>query len=149
MLQPRIGQVLKRVARISELDIEEILQEQSLDHRRFGEIALSMNLCAQRDVWRAWFMQLGDSTPRIDLREFGIDSQALQHVPWNIALHYQLMPLRVQEDQIVAAIAEDAALPSADELTPRLKKEIRFVRANTEQVRAALLAHYGALRTSA
>jgi type IV pilus assembly protein PilB len=139
--------MLKRVAGISDLDIEEILQEQSTAHQRFGEIALSMNLCSQPDVWRAWFMQLGGVTPHIDLRDFGIDSQALGQVPRNIALQYQMLPLRVNGGQIVAAIAEDAPTPPATEIEMRLKKEIRFVHASRPQIEAALAKHYGPART--
>ncbi len=149
MSSPRIGQMLKRVAGLSDLDIEEILHEQLTGRQRFGEIALTMNLCSQRDVWRAWFMQLGAFTPRIDLRDFGVDSQALCHVPRDLALQYQLLPLRVQEDNLVAAIGDDAALPPAEELSHRLRKDVRFVRAGGAQIETALAQHYGLVRTSA
>jgi type IV pilus assembly protein PilB len=149
MSPPRMGEMLKRIVRLSDLDLEEILQEQSANPRRFGEVALSLGLCTPMDVWRAWYGQLAVHTPRIDLGEFGVDSQAVDQVSREIATQYRLIPLRVFGNQIVAAISEDAPMPATSELAMRLKKEIRFVLAPAWQIDLAISAHYGALRSSA
>ena len=142
MSQLRIGQVLRKTAWLSELDVEEILLEQDSSHRRFGEIAISWGLCAPHDVWRAWYRQLGDATPWIDLDHFGVDSQAVAQVPRNVAMQFHILPLRVLGDQLVAAIAVDAANPPAQELGERIHKDVRFVRAEPRKIAAALSVHY-------
>src|SRR5450432_1950511 len=92
MQQPRIGHVLKKMLRLSEMDIEEVLNEQHATHRRFGEIALLLGMCAPQDVWNAWFSQLATHTPWIDLNEFGVDAQAVRQVSPEIAQAYQMVP---------------------------------------------------------
>ena len=78
MCRPRIGEVLSKFTGMSSMDVEEILQDQTVTNRRFGEIALSWGLCAPQDVWQAWYSQLDQDWPSVDLDDLGIDSQAVK-----------------------------------------------------------------------
>ena len=149
MPMERIGVKLRTIARLSELDVEEILQEQSLHPRRFGEVAISLGMCTPTDVWRAWFEQIGHRAPYVNLAEFGVDSQAVARVPREVAAQYRMVPLRAMGNQVVAAIADGSAIPPDMEVSLRLGMEVRFVRADARQVEAAIAEHYGALRNSA
>jgi hypothetical protein len=149
MPQARIGEVLRKMLRLSEMDVEEVLHEQSGTSRRFGEIALLLGMCAPQDVWNAWFSQLAGHTPWIDLHDFGIDAHAVEQVPAEVAVGYHFVPLRVVGNHLVAAISQDAADPPADEISLRIGKQVRFVRADSAQIQSAIDEHYGALRASA
>lgn len=141
MSQQRIGQVLQTMVSISDHDVEEILQEQHMTRQKFGEIALAWGLCQPSDVWHAWHTQLGGETPMVDLNVMGIDAQAVACVPMEIAVQNNMMPLRLDEDRLVVAIPLNAGLPDGD-LVRRLAKDVRFVRADAEQILAAIRAHY-------
>ncbi|MDP9174865.1 MAG: hypothetical protein M3O30_13525 [Planctomycetota bacterium] len=149
MAQARIGELLKKMLRLSEMDVEEVLHEQHLTHRRFGEIALLLRMCAPQDVWNAWFSQLASQTPWIDLKEFGVDVQAVQQVPADIAQRFGLMPLRVVGNCLVVAIGQDAPAPPMSEISQRVNKDVRFVRSDAGQIEAAIEEHYGAMLASA
>jgi type IV pilus assembly protein PilB len=144
----RFGEVLSKLTTISEMDVEEILQDQKVTHRRFGEIALSWGLCEPKHIWHAWYHQLATATPRIDLDDLGVDAQAVARVPRDVAVQYNLIPVRISEDQLVVAIAHEAAVPG-DELINRIGMQIRYVRASTEQIQSAIETYYEALRVSA
>lgn len=141
-MAPRIGEILSTMFRLSPLDIEEILQEQNVSTGRFGQIALSLGLCSPEDVWAAWYRQLTFGARRIDLEELGVDTQAVDQVPGDVARQYDILPVRTLGDQLVAAIAFEAAEPPTGELENRLRKQVRFVRADSQQVRNAIDRHY-------
>ena len=73
----RFGELLGRMVELTGHDVEEILNEQEVTHRRFGEIAMSWGLCRPEHVWHAWASQVSEEGTRIDLDDFGVDSQAL------------------------------------------------------------------------
>jgi type IV pilus assembly protein PilB len=145
----RIGNKLRQIARLTDLDVEEILQEQAYRPRRFGEVAISLGMCTPSDVWRAWFQQIGHMAPYVNLAEFGVDSQATAVLPRELAMEYHMVPLRVMGNQVVAAIADGSAIPPDVEVSTRLQMEVRFVRADPRQVDAAIAEHYGALLSPA
>jgi len=149
MSQQRIGELLKRTTRLCEMDVEEILHEQHVHYRPFGEIALEWGMCTPQDVWQAWFNQLGSQSPLINLEEVGIDAQAVAHVPRDVAMQYALMPLRVFGNHVVAAIPPEVQALPTGEIWNRLQKNVRFVRAAREQISRAIDFHYGALCASA
>src|SRR5687768_5822111 len=60
----RIGELLSGIVPLSNHDVEEILQEQSGTHRKFGEIALAWGLSQPEHVWNAWCRQLAQGFER-------------------------------------------------------------------------------------
>src|SRR5208282_4396358 len=88
MNAPRIGELLSRLVPLTSHDIEEILQEQRGSKRRFGEIALAWGLCQPEHIWSAWYMQIEHRIDKVDLRSFGIDSQALTMIPRELVVNY-------------------------------------------------------------
>jgi hypothetical protein len=138
-----MGELLSKMVRLTAMDVEEILEQQSVSNRKFGEIALEWGLCAPQHVWTAWYHQLAENQPLIDLNDFGIDTQAIQQVPQELAARLNIIPLRGCEDQLVVAIPPEAPESIMDELSRILGKNIRVVRANAEQIRHAINTHYG------
>ena len=102
-MSAKFGQMLRRFVPMSEHDIHEILDEQAVCHRKFGEIALSWNLCRPDHVWRAWCAQLAYQPQQVDLCEVGVDDgRLLPPSPILItAREYSVLPLRVLDDELV------------------------------------------------
>src|SRR5262249_32290829 len=100
----RIGQLLSKLVKITNHDIEEVLQEQAGSHQRFGDIALAWGLCRPEHVWQAWSEQVSDSLRTIDLDKIGVDTQAIAYLPRELAEHFCAMPIRMFGDTLVVAI---------------------------------------------
>ena len=77
----RFGELLGKLVKLSQHDVEEILEDQTATHRRFGDIALSWGLCQPEHVWQAWSDQLLTQVQRVDLETLGVDSQAAANFP--------------------------------------------------------------------
>ena len=138
--RPRIGELLRTLVPLSRHDIEEILQEQSANPRRFGDIALSWGLCRPEHVWQAWVQQSG-GTEVVDLEKIGIDAQAAGMLSGDIARQHHVIPLRVAGDTMLLASA-NGAVKHSDELSALVHRRVLFVRAEMEQVERMLDRYY-------
>jgi hypothetical protein len=138
----RIGERLSHMVPLSGHDIEEILSEQGTTGKRFGDIAIQLGLCSPEHVWRAWSGQLLESPQRVNLDEFGIDTQALAHLPASVALRFHVMPIRLLEPEVVLAVDEAAYPLVRKELLALLKDRVIFVLSSHQQISRALRTYY-------
>jgi hypothetical protein len=138
----RIGERLSRMVQLSGHDIEEILSEQGSTGRRFGDIAMQMGLCTPEHIWRAWSGQLDQSPQQVNLEDFGVDAQAVEHLPAEVAIPYHIMPLRILGNQLVVAV-DEAAYPHLSRVLPTvIQREVKFVLSSHRQIAEALRAYY-------
>ena len=78
----------------------------------------------------------------MNLDEFNIDVQALNHLPKETAFKYHILPVRVFEDSLVVAI-DEAAYPNASQKLPQeLHVRMRFVLSSHNEISRALRTHY-------
>jgi hypothetical protein len=123
-------------------DVEEILQEQLANRRRFGEIALAWGLCRPEHVWDAWCQQSADGAELVDLEKVGIDAQAAAMLPAETARQMIVIPVRVLNDAALLAVAETPTDPNAAELGKLMHRRVKFVRAAPEQLRRVIEIYY-------
>jgi type IV pilus assembly protein PilB len=138
----RIGERLSRMVPLSGHDIEEILSEQGVTGRRFGDIALQLGLCSPEHIWRAWSGQLAESAQRVNLDDFAIDAQAVTNLPPDVAVRYHVMPVRVLCDELVLAVDEAAYPQIADDLRRVLHHKLQFVLSSHRQISRAIRTYY-------
>jgi type IV pilus assembly protein PilB len=144
MATVQFGEVLGRLVHLSRLDVEEILQEQKVTHRRFGQIAMEMGFCAAQDVWQAWCEQLLTQVPRVDLDSLGVDSQAAAMFHRDVAMRLTVIPIRRLGHVLVVAVCD----PNTDRIEAELGLitdcELRFVLADAQQIQRVMNMYYPA-----
>lgn len=138
----RIGERLSNLVPLSGHDIEEILSEQGASGKRFGDIAIELGKCSPEHIWRAWSGQLAESPQHVDIEYFGIDSQAVAHVPHHLAVRYHAIPLRVLDDVVVIAVDEAVYPQAAKELLRHLNGKAQFVLSSHKQIARAIRSYY-------
>lgn len=138
----RIGAVLSRMGQLSPHDINEILTEQRTTGARFGEIALALGLVQPEHVWAAWCAQLERQLERVDLDEIGIDAQAVERVPAELALGLQVVPVRLFERELVVAVSDAGRVAGLADLAQRTNLSVRCVLADAGQIARALATYY-------
>ena len=121
-------------------DVEEILEEQSNNRWKFGEIALSWGLCRPEHVWDAWCQQSSQEGETLDLERVGVDARAAALLKPE-ARELMVIPVRVWAtrrggDRPTAyAGAHNAAIGTVWTC-------IKFVRADARQLLAMLAIYY-------
>ena len=137
MQSTRIGELLSQQAHLTKHDVQEILAEQVSTRQPFGQIALQWGLVQPEDLWRAWFDQLTHRAPTVKLAKIGIDSRVIPIVPKQIAERYGVMPMRQFEKQLLLAIDRTPTPELADELSKILGCTVKFVVADSKEIRDA------------
>jgi hypothetical protein len=138
----RIGAVLSQMGQLTPHDINEILAEQRTTGARFGEIALALGLVQPEHIWAAWCAQLAKQLERVDLYEIGIDAQAIEQVPAELARGLHVVPVRLCERELVVAVADATRVAGLAELAQRTNLSVRCVLADAGQIAGALSTYY-------
>ncbi len=142
MSRQLIGQLLSRMGKLSLIDIDEILVEQAVSHRRFGEIALSWGLCNPEHVGEAWCKQLADDVQHVDLERVGVDAHATTYLSSQLARQLGVIPIRVLGDLVVVATSHTLNSVEVAELSRTIGKQIRLVTVDPDQIQVALGTYY-------
>jgi hypothetical protein len=138
----RIGELLSQIVPLSGHDVEEILQEQSSNRRRFGEIALAWGLVRPEHVWDAWCKQSADETETVDLEKIGIDAQAAALLSGEVARQLGVIPVRVANDAALVATSDTAPEHASEPLSRLLHRRIKFVHAQRDQLLHMIEVYY-------
>ena len=139
----RFGDFLGKVVPLTGQDVAEILEEQTMSHLRFGQIAMSWGLCQAEHVWQAWCDQLAQCPERVDLQVVGIDTQALCHLSANLAREFGVIPVRSLGDRAIFAASKDTFELAVEKLPRLLNKRIQFILADASQIHQAIQNCYG------
>ncbi len=142
MQRSRIGELLSRIVPLSNHDVEEILQEQSGTHRRFGEIALAWGLCQPEHVWNAWCRQLAQGIEKVDLDQVGIDAQAVGILSADVARELKVLPVRISGDVAIVATSGDETPKFEARLAHLVGRRVMFVRADPKQLHQFIETYY-------
>jgi hypothetical protein len=142
--QARFGELLGRLVKLSQHDVEEILEEQNNHPRRFGEIALAWGLCQPEHVWQAWCDQLLSQVQKVDLDALGVDASAAAMIERDVALRLGAIPIRCLGSVLVVAVSEANTSRIAAELELITTKQLRFVVADARQIEQAITTYYPA-----
>jgi hypothetical protein len=138
----RIGQLIRSVVPITDHDIEEILQEQTLSHRPFGQIAIAWGLCTPAHVWQAWARQPDHPTPHVNLDRLGVDAQSIGHLPQSLAYQCRAIPVRIFENLVIVAVTDLSNRPVLEQHFQSTGEQLALVLASAEQIDQALAQYY-------
>ncbi len=119
-----IGELLKEKGFISEEHIRFALKEQKASGERLGETLTRLGLVTDFEVAQVLAEQAG--FPFIDLRGLVPEARALIQVPANFARERLILPVRIDEDELLLALADPFDAVSIESLTRILKLKPRF-----------------------
>jgi hypothetical protein len=142
MSRPLIGQVLRRMGKLTAMDIDEVLAEQAVSQRRFGQIAMSWGLCGADDLCDAWCSQLAEETTPIDPAELRPDPRALAHLPAALARSLGVLPLACMGDYLIVAASRRPDAADIVQIIRTSGHDVRFVITDPEPLRRAIELYY-------
>lgn len=145
----RIGQILSKNVPLSAHDIEEICEEQKATRSCFGDAALALGVVRPEHVWQAWIEQIQGEDVEIDLDALGVDSQAVAHLPADVAHEFGVVPVRVHKNEIVLASARKVDQQTLLQIQAQCEKNIVIAIARGASVEREIARHYASTGPSA
>jgi general secretion pathway protein E len=141
-LQPElIGQLLISKGLISMESLERALLNQEQHKNLLGETLIKLGLITADQFYTVLADQLGVEYVR--LKDIRVDPAVINEIPAKFACHYELMPIRAENDLITVAMVNPLDIHTIDDIKLLLKKEIKTCLASRKEILEAIKKYYG------
>jgi type II secretion system protein E len=141
-LQPElIGQILISKGLINMETLERALLDQEQHKDLLGETLIKLGLITADQFYTVLADQLGVEYVR--LKEARIDAAIINEIPAKFACHYELMPIKVENNVITVAMVNPLDIHTVDDIKLLLKKEIKTCLASRKDILEAIKKYYG------
>jgi type IV pilus assembly protein PilB len=124
--------ILRERGFIDDMQLEEVVAEQSRTGRPLGQILLDYGLIDQETQLQLIAEHLG--TEVVTITESELTPEVLAAVPPTTARMYQCLPVAVQDSQVRLAMVDPLNTGALDELSYTIGKEIQLVVADPGQI---------------
>src|SRR5438270_4541376 len=101
----RIGEILLAQGAVTREKLEEALAAQGERGGRLGEVLISIKACSEEQVLKALAAQL-ELPYQMRLGTDEVAQDLISRVPINFAKQARLMPMRMEDDHVVVAVAD-------------------------------------------
>lgn len=141
MAYKRLGDLLIATGTITPEELDMGLQRQKETKERLGAALISAGIITEAELIEALRLQLG--IEYIDLSKTTIPISMAQVVPKNIAKQFQVVPVRMERDELYLAMSDPMNFYAIEEVKKAVRKKIVPMIATTEGVEHAILVLYG------
>ena len=141
MAYKRLGDLLIAAGTITPEELDMGLQRQKETKERLGAALISAGIITEAELIEALRLQLG--IEYIDLSKTTIPISLAQVVPKNIAKQFQVVPVRMERDELYLAMSDPMNFYAIEEVKKAVRKKIVPMIATTEGVEHAILVLYG------
>ena len=141
MAYKRLGDLLIAAGTITPEELDMGLQRQKETKERLGAALISAGIITEAELIEALRLQLG--IEYIDLSKTTIPISMAQVVPKNIAKQFQVVPVRMERDELYLAMSDPMNFYAIEEVKKAVRRKIVPMIATTEGVEHAILVLYG------
>ena len=141
MAYKRLGDLLIAAGTITPEELDMGLQRQKETKERLGAALISAGIITEAELIEALRLQLG--IEYIDLSKTTIPISMAQVVPKNIAKQFQVVPVRMERDELYLAMSDPMNFYAIEEVKKAVRKKIVLMIATAEGVEHAILVLYG------
>jgi len=136
-----IGHLLIAKGLISVQSLERALLEQEKKTNLLGETLIGMGLITAEKFYSTLADQLG--VEYVNLKDINIDPAVIKEIPAKFACHYELMPIKIEDNLITVAMINPADINTIDDIKLLLKKEIKACLASRADIMDSIKKYYG------
>jgi len=140
MARKLIGEILREQGKVTEDQIMEALQRQTMSDKALGRILFDMGLVTDEDILRAWGKQLG--TEVVDLTKIEVSPELLERLPREIAEEHHVFPISFRDDTLVLAMSDPLDEAALDEIASVCKCEVETVVGSALGITQAIERYY-------
>ncbi len=138
----KLGELLIAKKLIEPADLERVLAIQHSQGGRLGEALIKEGLVSSEDILSA--VSLQSNVPVVELKDQKIDPDVLQMVPEEIARKATVIPLELEEDNLILAMAYPDDIHTVRDIATRTGKRVRIVLAFPTDILNAIDMYYRA-----
>src|SRR3989449_6162860 len=136
-----IGEILLAQAAVTREKLDEALAAQAERGGRLGEVLISLKACSEEQVLKALAAQLElPYQMRVGTEE--VSQELVSKVPINFAKQARLLPLRMEGDRVVVAMADPLDTGAMDSLRLLLGASVSPVLVPTQSILACINSVY-------
>lgn len=135
-----LGQILKDMDLIAELDIQEALQDQKSKGGAIGRILVEKGLITEADLRIAIAKQSGMEP--VDLDEVVVSADLLEMVPPHVAETYQVIPVEFDGTVLTLAVADPQNISALDDMKFMLNVEVKGALSDPDSIERAMEKYY-------
>jgi len=132
----RLGDILIDAGMITRAQLEQALQEQKRSGERLGKVLIRLGFITEASILEVLEFQLG--IPKVVLADYQLDPEVVRLVPERLARRYQAIPVRLEGNRILVAMADPLNLLALDDMRLATGREIVPVIAAEGEIEAAL-----------
>ena len=136
-----IGQLLIASGAISSEDLENGLKEQKRTGEFICTTLIRMGLVKEDTAMPVLAKQL--NIPYVKIKSLNIQPEVITRVPAKFATHYKLMPVRMEENEIILAVTDPLDTHMFDDLKLLLGLEVKPALAGEKDILEAIHKYYG------
>lgn len=137
----KLGELLLNSKKISEMDLEMALIEQKNSNKKLGEIFVEKRILSQKDIINILSEQLG--FPQIDIGKYSINVKAVHKIPQIMAKKYSLIPIDIEDEMLVVAMADPLNFYAIDDIKLFTKMKIKIVIALESEIINLIDRYFG------
>jgi type IV pilus assembly protein PilB len=143
MMAPRkrIGDLLVESGLISEEQLQSALRQQKELKMRLGDVLITQNYITEQQLIEVLEFQLG--IPHVILYRQKIDQKVINLIPKRLAEQHSVLPIRVDGNKLVIAMADPLDYFAIDELRMSTGLRIEPTIASKDELLRAIKRYYG------
>jgi MSHA biogenesis protein MshE len=111
-VKKKVGEILVQEGILSEGQLELALAEQHRTGGKLGSTLMALGLATEEEIAGALARQTG--VQHMDLEQARPEPEALALVAEELASEFELLPIRIEEDSLVVAMANPTDLAAID-----------------------------------
>ncbi len=119
----KIGEILVSMGAITPAEVQLILEQMVVTQQRFGETGIAEGLFT--DIVMAQALAEQFHLPYVNLDETFPEPELSDQIPSNLPLKYRFLPLRLDNDVLVVAVADPTDVSTLDALELQLDKTLQ------------------------
>jgi type IV pilus assembly protein PilB len=137
----RLGDLLVESGLIAEELLQHALQDQKRLNMRLGDVLITQNYITEQQLIEMLEFQLG--IPHIQLYRQKIETKIINLIPQKLAVQHCVLPVRVEGNKLVLAMADPMDYFAIDELRMTTGLRIEPAIASKDELLRAIKRYYG------
>jgi type IV pilus assembly protein PilB len=137
----RLGDLLVESGLISEERLQSALEDQKRLNMRLGDVLITQNYITEQQLIEVLEFQLG--IPHIQLYRQKIETKVIHLIPQKLAVQHCVLPVRVEGNKLVLAMADPMDYFAIDELRMTTGFRIEPAIASKDELLRAIKRYYG------